>query len=128
MQGYHEVVRSDAAWPVPVNGMGGGLVHSRQLRQQDMDAKVRTMEQQYLSSRPILAQPTPVANPYAWPQISEPQVPVPVLAGNQPFEGGSHTFLDQNGQKNNVQQDIFLVTKYILALSVAVTLIIYDPL
>lgn len=110
MQGYQEAVRSDAAWPITVNGMGG-LVHTRQLRQQDMDAKIRSMEQQYLSSQPILAQPTQIANPYAWPQINESHAPVPVSATNQYFGSGSQIYLDQNSQQNTVQQD-FRVTKY----------------
>ncbi len=102
------MVRSDAAWPIPVNGMGG-LVHTRQLRQQDMDAKIRAMEQQHLSSQPILSQPSYLPNPYAWPQISESQAPSQVLATNQPSGGVSHIFLDQNGQQNILQQDVYRV-------------------
>ncbi len=127
MHGYQEVVRSDVAWPIPVNGMGG-LVHTRQLRQQDMDAKIRSMEQQYLSSQPILTQPARIVNPYAWPQISESQASVPVLAANQNFGGGSQIFLDQNGLQNTVQQDVFTVTRHVHYILAAFVLTIGDPL
>jgi hypothetical protein len=103
--GYQEVVRSDAAWPIPVNGMGT-LVHTRQLRQQDMDAKIRAMEQQHLSSQPIISQPAYLPNPYAWPQTYETQAPVQVLASNQYPADNASVFLDLDSQPHYVKQDV----------------------
>jgi hypothetical protein len=66
------MVRSDTYWPVQVNGIGS-VVHTRQLQQQDLAAQIRAMEQQHLQSQPVVVQTVPPSNPYAWPQISEPQ-------------------------------------------------------
>ena len=59
------IIRSDTSWPIPVNGVGG-IVHSRQLHQEDLNAQIRAMEQQHLQSHPML-QTYPQTNPYGWP-------------------------------------------------------------
>ena len=67
-----EVLRSDTAWPVPVNGIGQ-LVHTRQLQKQDLANQIRALEQQHLESLPATVETVQPCNPYAWPLTSDIQ-------------------------------------------------------